>query len=50
VTARLAITGVSIANCLGNDRTTVCERAFAGVDAFSPGEVFFRCRSRPRSA
>ena len=36
-----AITGVALANCLGVDNGTVFERAFAGVDSFSPGSAYF---------
>lgn len=41
MTARHAITGAAVANCLGTDNSTVFERAFAGVDAFSPASEFF---------
>lgn len=34
------ITGAAIANCLGTDNRTVFERAFAGIDAFSPASVY----------
>jgi len=34
------VTGAAIANCLGTDSRTVFERAFAGVDAFSPAAAF----------
>jgi 3-oxoacyl-[acyl-carrier-protein] synthase-1 len=34
------ITGAAIANGLGTDNRTVFERAFAGVDAFSPANVY----------
>ncbi len=40
MTARLAITGAAVANCLGTDNGTVFERAFAGVDAFTPASEF----------
>lgn len=36
-----AVTGAALANCLGTASATVLERAFAGVDAFSPGSAFF---------
>jgi 3-oxoacyl-[acyl-carrier-protein] synthase-1 len=36
-----AVTGTALANCLGTESATVLERAFAGVDAFSPGSAFF---------
>lgn len=35
-----AVTGAAVANCLGTDHDAVCERAFAGVDAFSPAGAF----------
>ncbi|HET9621059.1 MAG TPA: beta-ketoacyl synthase N-terminal-like domain-containing protein [Kofleriaceae bacterium] len=41
MTARHAITGTAIANCLGADHEAVFARAFAGADAFSPGDAFF---------
>lgn len=41
MTARHAITGAAVANCLGTDTGTVLERAFAGVEAFSPASAFF---------
>ncbi len=41
MTARHAITGAAVANCLGTDNGTVFERAFVGVDAFSPASAFF---------
>ena len=41
VTARHAITGAALANCLGTDNGAVFERAFAGVDAFSPSSEYF---------
>lgn len=34
------ITGSAIANCLGTDNHMVFERAFAGVDAFSPASAY----------
>ena len=37
----ILVTGVALANCLGADSATVFERAFAGVDAFSPASAFF---------
>ena len=36
-----AVTATALANCLGTESATVLERAFAGVDAFSPGSAFF---------
>lgn len=36
-----AITGAAVANCLGTDNGTVFERAFSGVDTFSPASSFF---------
>ncbi len=36
-----AITGAVLANCLGTDNRTVFERAFAGADAFSPGNAVY---------
>lgn len=41
MTAGHAITGAAVANCLGTDNRSVLERAFAGVDAFSPSTAFF---------
>jgi 3-oxoacyl-[acyl-carrier-protein] synthase-1 len=40
VTTGHAVTATAIANCLGTDRGTVLDRAFAGADAFSPGSAF----------
>jgi 3-oxoacyl-[acyl-carrier-protein] synthase-1 len=36
-----AITAVALANCLGTDRRTVLDRAFAGEDGFAPASAFF---------
>lgn len=41
MTAGHAITGAALANCLGVDHRTVFERAFAGGDAFSPGNAYY---------
>jgi 3-oxoacyl-[acyl-carrier-protein] synthase I len=41
VTAGHAVTGAALANCLGTESGTVLERAFAGVDAFSPGSALY---------
>lgn len=41
MTVGYAITGAAVANCLGTDHDAVCERAFAGVDAFSAGSAFY---------
>jgi len=41
VTGGLAITGAAVANCLGTDTPTVFDRAFAGIEAFSPATAFF---------
>ncbi len=37
---RYAITGATIANCLGADHATVVDRAFAGADGFSPATAY----------
>jgi 3-oxoacyl-[acyl-carrier-protein] synthase I len=41
VTRGHAITAAALANCLGTDRRTVLDRAFAGDDAFSPADAFY---------
>ncbi len=41
MTAGYPITGAAIANCLGADNQTAFDRAFGGVDAFSPAAEFY---------
>ena len=36
-----AITAAALANCLGTDRRTVLDRAFAGDDGFAPASAFY---------
>lgn len=40
MTAGHPITAAALANCLGTDNRTVFDRAFAGVDAFSPAAAY----------